>query len=56
MMPAMTSTTTLSQTPEARGLEAMVHKLKLQWMIATDDDQRRKISEEIRQLLGSPAK
>ncbi len=55
-MPAMTSTTTVSQTPEGRGLEAMVHKLKLRWMIARDDDERRKISEEIRQLLGSPAK
>ncbi len=56
LMPAMTSTTTVSHIPENRGLEATVHKLKLQWMIANDDNERRKISEEIRKLLSSPAK
>ncbi len=55
LMPAMTSTTTVSHAQDP-GLEARVHKLKLQWMIATDDNERRKISEEIRRLLGSPGK
>ena len=32
-------------------LEDRVFKLKLQWMMAKDDNERRKISEEIRRLI-----
>jgi hypothetical protein len=32
-------------------LEDRVFKLKLQWMMAKDDNERRRISEEIRQLI-----
>jgi hypothetical protein len=32
-------------------LEDRVFKLKLQWMMAKDDDERRRISEEIRRLI-----
>jgi hypothetical protein len=32
-------------------LEDRVFKLKLEWMMAKDDNERRKISEEIRQLI-----
>jgi hypothetical protein len=32
-------------------LEDRVFKLKLEWMMAKDDNERRRISEEIRQLI-----
>ena len=32
-------------------LEDRVFKLKLQWMMAKDDNERRRISEEIRHLI-----
>jgi len=32
-------------------LEDRVFKLKLQWMMAKDDNERQKISEEIRRLI-----
>jgi hypothetical protein len=56
LMPGMTSTTTVGRSPDNPDLGATVHKLKLQWMIARDDNERRKISEEIRRLLGSPVR
>jgi hypothetical protein len=34
-------------------LEDRVFKLKLEWMMAKDDNERRRISEEIRQLIQS---
>ena len=34
-------------------LEDRVFKLKLEWMMAKDDNERRRISEEIRQLIKS---
>jgi len=34
-------------------LEDRVFKLKLEWMMAKDDDERRRISEEIRRLIQS---
>jgi len=38
-------------------LEDRVFKLKLQWMMAKDDNERRKISEEIRRLIqATPSK
>jgi hypothetical protein len=36
---------------ETVSLEERVFKLKLQWMMAKDDNERRKISEEIRRLI-----
>lgn len=38
---------------EKQSLEAEVFKLKLQWMMAKDDDEKRRISEEIRRRIGS---
>jgi len=32
-------------------IEDRVFKLKLEWMIAKDDNERRRISEEIRRLI-----
>jgi hypothetical protein len=38
-------------------LEDRVFKLKLQWMMAKDDNERRRISEEIRSLVqATPSK
>jgi hypothetical protein len=38
-------------------VEDRVFKLKLQWMMAKDDDERRRISEEIRSLVqATPSK
>jgi hypothetical protein len=36
---------------ENASLEDRVFKLKLQWMMAKDDNERRRISEEIRRLI-----
>ncbi|HZY46678.1 MAG TPA: hypothetical protein VFE96_02670 [Candidatus Bathyarchaeia archaeon] len=36
-------------------LEDRVFKLKLQWMIAKDDNERRQISQEIRRLIQATA-
>jgi hypothetical protein len=36
---------------ENASLEDRVFKLKLQWMMAKDDNERQKISEEIRHLI-----
>jgi hypothetical protein len=36
---------------ENASLEERVFKLKLHWMMAKDDDERRRISEEIRRLI-----
>ena len=49
---------TAMQTEETQGktIEAVVHKLKLLWMMAKDEEEKRRISEEIRRRLGSPAK
>jgi hypothetical protein len=33
-------------------LEQEVFKLKLEWMMAKTDDEKRRISEQIRQLIG----
>jgi len=34
-------------------LEQEVFRLKLQWIMAKNDDEKRRISEQIRQLIGS---
>jgi hypothetical protein len=36
---------------ENASVEDRVFKLKLEWMMAKNDDERRKISEEIRRLI-----
>jgi len=43
-----------SQEAKNRTIEAMVHKLKLNWMMAKDEAEKRRISEEIRRLMSSP--
>jgi len=35
-----------------QGLEASIHKLKLEWIMAKDETERRQISEEIHKQLG----
>jgi len=52
----MSSATAMqSQEAKNRTVEAMVHKLKLNWMMAKDEAEKRRISEEIRRLMSSPA-
>jgi len=52
----MSSATAMqSQEAKNRTVEAMVHKLKLNWMMAKDEAEKRRISEEIRRLLSSSA-
>ncbi|HZY94342.1 MAG TPA: hypothetical protein VFE98_05700 [Candidatus Bathyarchaeia archaeon] len=43
----------MQEQQEKKSLEAAVFKLKLQWMMAKNDDERRKLSEEIRRRIGS---
>jgi hypothetical protein len=53
---AMTSTKTIPPTSEPKGsIESTMHKLKLQWIMARDDAERRRISEEIRRQMGIPS-
>ncbi len=49
---APTSMTNTVQKQDT-SLEDRVFKLKLQWMMAKDDNERRKVSEEIRRLIQS---
>ena len=49
----MTSTKTIPPTQEAKvSIESTMHKLKLQWIMAHDEAERRRISEEIRRQMG----
>jgi hypothetical protein len=53
---ALTSTKTIPPTSEPKGtIESTMHKLKLQWIMAHDDTERRRISEEIRRQMGIPS-
>ncbi len=53
---ALTSMVNIVQK-ENVSIEDRVFKLKLEWMTAKDDNERRRISEEIRRLIQStPAK
>ncbi|TMI67192.1 hypothetical protein E6H12_00500 [Candidatus Bathyarchaeota archaeon] len=51
-------TTTMASTPtsvvqkQKPTLEEEVFKLKLEWMMAKNDDEKRRISEEIRRRIG----
>jgi hypothetical protein len=47
----LTSTTMMSSMTDREGLENEVHRLKLQWIMAKDEAERRKISEEIRRRI-----
>jgi len=56
-------TTTMASIPtsavqkEKPTLEQEVFKLKLEWMMAKNDDEKRRISEEIRRRIGfTPSK
>jgi hypothetical protein len=54
MSPAMTSMTTISSKTDSN-IIAAIHKLKLQWIMAKDEAERRRISEEIRKRLSEQA-
>ena len=53
MTPTLTSSTASTAQTEKESLEASVFKLKLLWMMAKDEDEKRRISEEIRRRIGS---
>src|SRR5712691_2961583 len=54
--PGLTTTlasgTTSAVQKQKPTLEQEVFRLKLQWMMAKNDDEKRRISEEIRRLIG----
>jgi len=53
----MASNATSAVQKQKPTLEQEVFKLKLAWIMAKNDDEKRRISEEIRRLIGfSPAK
>ena len=49
----MAPTSMVETVQKQNSVEDQIFKLKLQWMMAKDDDERKKISEEIRRLLQS---
>jgi len=53
----MASSSTSAVQKEKPTLEQEVFKLKLEWMMAKNDDEKRRISEEIRRRIGfTPSK
>ncbi|OLB71293.1 hypothetical protein AUI06_04175 [archaeon 13_2_20CM_2_52_21] len=48
----LVSGTTSALEKEKRTLEQEVFRLKLEWMMARNDDEKRRISEEIRRRIG----
>jgi len=53
----LASNTTTAVQKQKPTLEQEVFKLKLEWMMAKSDDEKRRISEEIRRLIGfTPSK
>jgi hypothetical protein len=53
----LASNTTSAVQKQKPTLEQEVFKLKLEWMMAKNDDEKRRISEEIRRRIGfSPSK
>ncbi|HZF21518.1 MAG TPA: hypothetical protein VEZ43_03495 [Dongiaceae bacterium] len=57
MTTTMASNATSAVQKQKPTLEQEVFKLKLAWIMAKNDDEKRRISEEIRRLIGfSPAK
>jgi hypothetical protein len=51
----MAPTSMVDTVQKQNSAEDRIFKLKLQWMMAKDDNERRKISDEIRQILQSTA-
>jgi hypothetical protein len=49
----LASGTTSAVQKQKPSLEQEVFRLKLQWIMAKNDDEKRRISEQIRQLIGS---
>ena len=47
----MAPTSMVDTVQKQSSVEDRVFKLKLQWMMAKDDNERRKISDEIRNLI-----
>ncbi|HEX9239846.1 MAG TPA: hypothetical protein VF910_04250 [Candidatus Bathyarchaeia archaeon] len=57
MTTTMASNTTSALQKQKPTLEEEVFRLKLQWMMAKNDDEKRLISEEIRRRIGvTPSK
>ena len=57
MTTTMASNTTSALQKQKPTLEQEVFKLKLEWMMAKNDDEKRRISEEIRRRIGiTPSK
>ena len=57
MTTTLASNTTTAVQKQKPTLEQEVFKLKLEWMMAKSDDEKRRISEEIRRLIGfTPSK
>ena len=52
MTTTMASGTTSAVQKQKATLEEEVFKLKLEWMMAKNDDEKRRISEEIRRRIG----
>jgi len=53
----LASNTTTAVQKQKPTLEQEEFKLKLEWMMAKSDDEKRRISEEIRRLIGfTPSK
>jgi hypothetical protein len=51
----MAQTSMVDTVQKQNSVEDRIFKLKLQWMMAKDDNERRKISDEIRRILQSTA-
>ena len=49
----MAPTSMVETMQKQNNVEDQIFKLKLQWMMAKDDNERKKISDEIRHLLQS---
>lgn len=53
MTPALASTTkTVAKGPEAKmSIESTMHHLKLEWIMARDEAEKRRVSQEIRRQI-----
>jgi hypothetical protein len=51
----LASGTTSAVQKQKPTLEQEVFKLKLEWIMAKNDDEKRRVSEQIRRLIGSTA-
>jgi hypothetical protein len=48
-----TMNTAVQEPQGQKSLETAIFKLKLQWMMAKDDNEKNRLSEEIRRRIGS---